>query len=346
MITKDKKTIDIEETRKHLKKLKAEPLIEMILTNYENHNIYIVLNFYKKESLCKFSWIDLDLVEGNDIEKYINYQLVPKKYIEYLIEFFEDKNIFKKYIVEENNNDGRVELNITVTDDEYNYIFSKYLPLKLEFLVTIIQTIFDHLPKMLEVFLFQILSSFYGTQWRYEYKKTFDFDLFSDDIDKLFEEQIIYRGNNYFNNHKVKFLEKIDDRYFAVVNGTKDEDKYVVIIDYNHEEQKMNVFCNCPCEFYCKHIYAVLKCIQNDIYNRFFKIMYKKSNVNLYERVVNFDYLLCLGTVESNFEVINRNGLIELIPILDRNWEVLEDDENRTLSKAINQIYIEEKILK
>ena len=123
----------------------------------------------------------------------------------------------------------------------------------------------------------------------YEYKEEFDFDLFNDDIDKLFRFQIVERGKKYYEEDRVEFLEKIDDRYFAIVNGSE---KYVVIIKYIEKDKKMQVYCTCPCEFYCKHIYAVILAIRNNKGNRFYKIMYKNPNKNLLERIMDFEYLL------------------------------------------------------
>ena len=57
------------------------------------------------------------------------------------------------------------------------------------------------------------------------------------------------------------------------------------------------------------------------------------------ERIMEFEYSLCLGILEQNFKIINNYGQIELIPILDingeYNWEVLEDSDNEQLMKEI-----------
>ena len=105
------------------------------------------------------------------------------------------------------------------------------------------------------------------------------------------------------------------------------------------ENKKMQVYCSCPCEFYCKHIYSVLLSIRNKEEKRFYKIMYKNPDKSLLERVMEFDYFLCLGVVEQNLEIINNYGEIELVPILDYkgrcNWTVLEDTEDEKLTKEI-----------
>ena len=67
--------------------------------------------------------------------------------------------------------------------------------------------------------------------------------------------------------------------------------------------------------------------------------MYKNPNKNLLERIMDFEYFLCLGLVEQNFEIINNYGELELVPILDvnnkYNWEILEDSEDEKLMKQV-----------
>ena len=255
------------------------------------------------------------------------------------------KDDFSKYIIPSNDYDEFItdedtvilKVNLKTKEDHYiNVSFKKYLPKTLSNLTDLIIFIFRSMPKQYEGFLYEILAKLTGTTEKYEYKKEFDFNLFEDDIDKLFNYQICQRGKKYYEESRVKFLEKIDDRYFAVVEGTE---KYLIIIKYNEEEKRMQVYCSCPCEFYCKHMYAVILAIRNEEFNRFYKIMYKNPNKNLLERIMEFDYLLCLGVIEQNLEIINNRGEFELVPILDINnhcnWEVLEDSEDEKLMKQI-----------
>ncbi|HIQ94665.1 TPA: SWIM zinc finger family protein, partial [Candidatus Ventrenecus stercoripullorum] len=166
--------------------------------------------------------------------------------------------------------------------------------------------------------------------------KEFEFDLFNGDINEIFRYPIVQRGKKYYEEDKIKFLEKIDNRYFAIVEGTE---KYIVIVKYDEKEKKTQVYCSCPCEFYCKHICAVILAIRDNKFKRFYKIMYKNPNKNLLERIMDFEYFLCLGIVEQNFEIINNYGELELVPILDvnnkYNWEILEDSEDQKLMKQV-----------
>ena len=330
-----------EVLKKYFKKIKFKTIIELELVDYDKNNLYIVLGYLNKKDICKCYWINLNLVNKNNYLSYLNTQIVDNNLEQYLNELFNQDNIIQKYVID--NNSELVNLNIYLNSKNYNYIFYKYLPLSLEFLVDIFKIIFAYLPYLYHPFNMKILSLYYDTNWLYEYKKTFDFDLFNDNIDDLFEERIIERGLKYFNDNKIEFLEKIDSRYFAIVNGTN-SNRYNVIIDYDENEKKLQVFCNCPCKFYCKHIYAVLVAIRNNINKRFYKIMYRDDNMDLYDKIVNFKYLLCIKIIEDNFEIINKYGEIELIPILNRNWVILEDDDNRSLANDLESVYHKKNI--
>ena len=227
----------------------------------------------------------------------------------------------------------------TQLENEFHVEFYKYIPKKISFLSDLIIIIFNSLPRKLEPFLLELHAELNNTTSKYEYTKEFSFDLFNDDLAALFEYQIYQRGQKYYNENKVKFLEKLDIRYFAVVEG---QELYVVIVDYNPEEKKTKVYCSCPCEFYCKHICAVITSIRNNKYNKFYKVTYKNPNADMLDRMMNFQFYFCLGTIEEYLIIINNQGLIEYAPILNENkknyWGVLEDDQNDTLTKEIKKI--------
>ena len=318
---------------------KNQLFLELNLINYEKYNLYICINKMDKNDSYRLSWFDLDDMDNKDVEKYISCQYISSKVIEMIKEDFSKFIVSSQYHDEFLTEEDTVILNANIKTKEEQNIdvsFKKYLPKSLANLADLFIFIFRNMPKKYEVFLFEILAKLTDTTERYEYKKEFNFDLFNDDIDKLFSYQICQRGKKYFEEERIKFLEKIDDRYFAVVEGTE---KYLTIIKYNEEEKKMQVYCSCPCEFYCKHMYAVILSIRKKEFKRFYKIMYKNPNKSLLDRIMEFDYLLCLGVLEQNLEIINNYGEFELVPILDTNgkynWEVLEDSEDEKLMKQI-----------
>ena len=313
--------------------------LELKLINYEGFNLYMILTESKKYNSYRLSWFDLDEIKDKYIEKYICCEYIRSDIIDFI------KNDFAKYDVAIDYNDefltdkDTVIFNANIKTKKSNAInvsFKKYLPKNLSILADLIIFVFKNMPRKYEGFMYELLAKLTGSTEKYEYKKEFEFDLFNDDINEIFRYPIVQRGKKYYEEDKIEFLEKIDNRYFAIVEGTE---KYIVIVKYDEKEKKMQVYCSCPCEFYCKHICAVILAIRDNKLNRFYKIMYKNPNKNLLERIMDFEYFLCLGVVEQNFEIINNYGELELVPILDvnnkYNWEILEDSEDEKLMKQV-----------
>ena len=323
----------IKMIKKHYQKNKL--ILDLQLYYYDGYNIYIRIDYIKKLKIYRLSWFDLDDLSYYSIEQIESYTYLTKDMIDSIIDFLKNK--------EGDNEDIKLEEDqviLKVYPNNLTYTFNKYIPKNWAFIARIFIMIFNNMPRNYQELLFKLHALLMNDVTRYEYKKEFNFDLFNDDINKIFAFQIIERGKNYYEENKVKFLEKIDEeRFFAVVEGT---DNYLVVIKYNDENKKMQVYCSCPCEFYCKHIYAVILAIRNNNFKRFYKIYYKNPNVSLMQRVANYDYQLCMGIIEKNFLIVNNDGEIELIPIFDSNgkcnWQVLEDDEDMSLTRLLQDI--------
>lgn len=323
----------IKMIKKHYQKNKL--ILDLQLYYYDGYNIYIRIDYIKKLKIYRLSWFDLDDLSYYSIEQIESYTYLTKDMIDSIIDFLKNK--------EGDNEDIKLEEDqviLKIYPNNLTYTFNKYIPKNWAFIARIFIMIFNNMPRNYQELLFKLHALLMNDVTRYEYKKEFNFDLFNDDINKIFAFQIIERGKNYYEENKVKFLEKIDEeRFFAVVEGT---DNYLVVIKYNDENKKMQVYCSCPCEFYCKHIYAVILAIRNSNFKRFYKIYYKNPNVSLMERVANYDYQLCMGIIEKNFLIVNNDGEIELIPIFDSNgkcnWQVLEDDEDMSLTRLLQDI--------
>lgn len=326
----------LSQIRKYYKKTKL--LLELQLISYDEYNLYIRLDYFKKQKTYRLSWYDLDMLDDS-IEKNISFEYVTEDFVDSIFKILDRRNTDQEVFYNEEPTNGIVIMSLYCYDKIFTYKFYKYIPKKIAFLSDMVIIIFNSLPRKLQGFLYELHAELENNVTRYEYKKEFSFDLFNDDINKIFAYQIIERGKKYYEEEKVKFLEKINDRYFAIVEGTE---KYVVVINYNDELKKTQVYCSCPCEFYCKHIYSVILAIRNNKFNRFYKISYRNPNKNILEQIMEFDYSLCIGVIEQNFEILNNYGQIELIPILDvnnkNNWQVLEDSEDEYLAKQIQKV--------
>ena len=333
-----------KESRKVYKK--EELFAELYLENYEEYNIYFRIDYFKKEKSYKLSWYDLNLIESYDIEKYSSIEYIPDKIIEHIKSEFENYEIKSKNFYKKNKNSyisDKVYLKVntkTKKEEYFETTFYKYIPEEIKEIVDIISIIFNTAPRKLQTFLYELNAKLNKEETKYNYKTKIKFNLYKDDIKQLFSDQIYERGIDYYNENRVIFLEKVDTRYFAAVAGN--QNVYLTIIDYKEENEELYVHCSCPCDFYCKHLAATLEAIQNNKVNRFFKIRHNKENENLLIKYMNFEFLLCIGILEKKFIVVNSNGNLETINILDNNneyhWEILEDTQNNDLERQVKEI--------
>lgn len=332
-----RKKIDL--IRKYFRKDKM--FLELILFNYSGYYIYVRIDYLKKTKSYKLSWFDLDKALDNNIDKYSSFEYMEDNIINDISFIFNnyDCDLEEKRSL---NDEDLVTLKANIKTKVNKMIdveFNRYLPRDLRVLDSLFIIIFRYLPKRLDSFLEEIFASIYNNS-TYDYRREIDLDLFNDDIDDIFSYNITKRGLDYYENDKVLYLEKVDDRYFEVVEGSK---KYVVVIKYNEEKKKMSVYCSCPCDFYCKHIYAVILSIRNNELKRFCKVMFKDKSKNLLERMLDYDYFLCLDVVDDKYlEIINNKGDIELVPIFDsegmEQFDILEDTDEFLITNKIRKI--------
>ena len=95
-------------------------------------------------------------------------------------------------------------------------------------------------------------------------QKDINLDLFSDNIDTLFAPQIIFRGNDYYKNNMIYSCIKTNNKYIAYVQGSEFGKEYEVEIEMNGTIIK-NMKCNCPYEENCKHEYATILWLRENL---------------------------------------------------------------------------------
>ena len=111
-----------------------------------------------------------------------------------------------------------------------------------------------------------------------------------------FQHQIIKRGKDYYKAGNVIQVIKNKNTFIAKVKGT---DYYEVKITIDKDSKTLSCNCTCPCEFLCKHEYAVLLAIKNKKYiEKELKEEIIKNNITLNELIQNIpatelkDYIL------------------------------------------------------
>ena len=314
----------------------TEFLLDVYLENYRNTYLYIRIDYYKKQKVYRLSWLDLAFYNDN-FDEIVSYEYLPIEAVNYL------KEIISKIKVD-NTNTYNGEYTVTINSDiltsdntKFNYSFNRYIDRKNKYLFDAMATIFNNLPRKLGVFMDEMGASIIGTN--HIYKNTFVFDLFKDEITDIANDEIITRGKKYVSDGKVFFLEKIANKYYAIVGGTN---LYATVIEYDEEKKETTVSCTCPCDSCCKHIIATILAIREGKFHSFYKISNKMDDMPLLDRVMNFNYLLTIGIDDNNENyIVIEDDQIKILPVIvngKSNWFILEDDKKETLTKRLNDI--------
>lgn len=83
------------------------------------------------------------------------------------------------------------------------------------------------------------------------------------EVQDNFSYQIKERGKDYYYSGNIVSCSKNNNKYYAKVSGTSDK-PYIVKVEIKKDGVEYD--CTCPCDFPCKHEYAVLMAITNKEY--------------------------------------------------------------------------------
>ena len=321
---------------------KYPPILTLQLLNYEGNNFYISINYVKSIDAYRLSWFDLADDDSKHYMDTISFVYIPKKVIFLIEEEYSNIDIDLNYHEEYSEQDEDIIIlnaNIkTLKSEKIDMCFKRYLPLEYDCLINLISFIFTNMPNIYKYYYNEIIAIFTGETEKYEYKKYITFDLFNGNLNDIFDKTIINKATDYYNNSKVSFLEKIDNGYIALVKGTK---KYIVVIEYYEETKTIKFYCTCPCEFFCKHMCAVILAIRNEKFKPFYKVTSVKKDDELLYKIMNFNYSLCVGIKNDCLEIVNGSGEIKMVDIIDEKnnckWKIVEDDKKNTLTKKLNK---------
>lgn len=336
MLKKNNKSV-FDKINEYLMKRGHELVMSIYLNNYNGNNIYIRLDFIKRLSVYKIVWVDLNFFNEKKIEDYINMQMLTKFLSLKIVERMMSIEHKGGFVDNDKIIGDRVEILTYFTNNQKEFVFDRFLPVEWEFLIDPLALIFSYLPRSMEVFLNEMFGKFDGTEEKYNYLKPIKFNLFDDDLNSIFKKHVITRGEKYFEEGKVKFLEKVEDkRYLAIVENEEDI-PYLVVLNQVSDEHVL-MWCNCKCDFYCKHIYAVLKALRADKFNNFYKVKYIGREETLLEKVTTSNFQLCFGIEEDKLLLISSDGSIYPADIVQKGrvvFEVIEDDDECSLSNKI-----------
>lgn len=316
--------------------------MSIYLSDYNHNNIYVRFDYIKKLAVYKIVWVDLNFFDEKHIEDYINVQMVTKylslKIAEKMIALEKEST----YSFNDNILGDRVEILSYFKGETREYIFDRFLPIELEQLIDPLAMIFSYLPRSMEVFLNEIFGKFDGTEERYNYTKPTKLKLTDGEYKKIFKPNVITEGEKLYNAGNVTFLEKFDNKYYAIV---EDRGPHLVMLSQVEEDFAI-MLCNCKKSTYCKHIYAALMALRKKEFKKFYKVKYTGREETLLEKVMLGSFNLCFGIDGNKILLVTEDSGIFPVDIIQKGkcvFEVIEDDDECNLSKILKDYNLKNK---
>ncbi len=330
-----KKKSVFDKIEKFLYKKGHQLCMSIYLDGYNGNNIYIRFDYVPKLSCYKIVWFDLNFFDEKNIEKYVNVQMVTKVLSVRLVNLMTKKDYTSDYDFDDRIIGDRVEILSYFKENVQEFVFDRFLPLKWKFLVDPLAIIFSYLPRSMEVFLNEMFAKYDGIESNYNFRKPIKFDLFNGNLEELFKSSSINIGRKYVESGAVSFLEKIDNKYYAIVDERRPF--LVVITDMGDNTYKFK--CGCNTDNFCRHVCAVIMAIRDKRYKKFYKVKYTGREETLLEKVTLSNFYLCFGVDEDKLLIISGDEIVMPLDILHNGkkvFEVLEDDDNLSLSRILD----------
>lgn len=337
MKTSKKESFDkiIEKIDKYLNKRSYTNYASIKLLSYNNNDIYIRFDYVNKLKAYKITWFDLKYLDLKNIEYYMNSCLVTSFLANKMVNFLYQMKLENGIFIDPTIIGDRVIFTNRANDDVKTYTFDRYLPLKWNDLIDPLSLMFTHLPRSMETILNEIFGKFDKTEEFYNSRAPIliDFNNLCEEV--LFRKDVIGKGKKLEN--RVTFLEKIDNKYVAVV----ETNKFILVVVEHIVDNFYRLYSSMNKPYLDEAMYAVLKAIINKKFNNFYKVKYKnKKNRNLLDEVKQGEFFCSFGVDNENLLLISNNVQMVEVPFLENGelvFEVIEDDDNLSLSKILNK---------
>lgn len=124
-------------------------------------------------------------------------------------------------------------------------------------------------------------------------------NIYSEDINNLFDKNMIVRGINYFNNGVIDNLKESNNVYYSTL---KNIDNYHIKIELNDKNEIKTMHCDCPYEGNCKHEYAVILKIKEKNY---------KNNIELEKLDKDELYNISINDIDLVIDILKNTNKVK-----------------------------------
>lgn len=319
----DKKLKKLEKILEHKKE---KVIVDLMIKNYDKANFYLALVFNYKIEKFKVLFVPLDAMELENEEEYLCYQFVFLTTVNYILETINgakdiyQEDSFRNRTVATMNDAYYLEINTHVDGEDYQFKANQIIPNDWKFLFEAIVILFEYAPNVVSELCNKILALFNNVVSYVKYDYSFDLN-FEDACLGIFNDEEMKMGKEYYLAKKITFLEKIQDKYYAIINGD------IVILECNLLKRILNVYSNNK-KISKSCFYALILAINDEFENKFIKI-------RVYEDKQKVNYL-CYEIKENGFLVICNNEK-KIIP-LDDIWNIKVVECNIDFKEKLNAL--------
>ncbi len=335
VVNNEKRLKAIKAVDKYLNKKGYTKYMTLFLNGYNSNHIYVNFCYVESIKAYRMVWFDLNYINLKHLDRYISEQIMTSYSANKLVELLSKIEYKSAEVLNDEILGDRVELKLFF-NGEQSYVFDRFLPKKWSKLIDPLVLTFSYLPRGMELFLNEIFAIFDNTENQFNTRKPVKLNLKKDKFEKFFSDMARDKGTKLYANSRVTFLEKINDKYIAIVD---DIDPVLVMIEEVNEDFT-SLWCSCNKVGFCEHIYAALLALRNKSFNNFYKVRYKGDNFTLLDRVRDGLFYFCFGIEGDNLLLVSDNAGIVASPIVEDGkcmFEVIEDDDECSLSKYLEQ---------
>ena len=302
--------------RKYLKNRKELVVLDLNIKNYNKSNFYIALVFNRKIEKFKIMFIPINAIDNvSRIEDYVCYQFINIYLVNHILETFgayREKHKDKIFDLRNKNIDSyTLEINYHGGGDDLTFIATRYIPKEWSFMFESLVILFEHVPNIMRELCNEILVILNDEDFDIKYNRSIGFDLFNDDLDKLFNNKFL----NYVSDIKIDYLEIVNGKYFGIINDR------IIILEYIYSKKILNLYCSVEDEAMDLYFYVIIKNIRMKKFIKYTKV-----------RLSGNKYYLCFGYNSSGLKVIEGSSMKIL------KWKLITDGSIKFISEIDSNI--------